>query len=120
MLKVESSDVTPAATVLVVSGGSQPTGDAGAKTQLSAVTQFATAGGKVVVAGDQTSAANAGLIALVRSDDADKATVSTVDDADTAMGQVSTVLALAGTAKNTVGHYGTGNKAEALFPDLTK
>lgn len=119
MLKVESSDVAPATTVLVVGGGSEPTGDAGAKTQLATVTELENAGGHVVVAGDAASANGGGLIALVRTDEVDKGSVSTVDDADTAMGQVSTVLALAQVDKR-VGHYGTGNNSDALFPEPNK
>ena len=46
--------------------------------------------------------------------------MSTVDDAGTAMGQVSTVLALAKIQKGDAGHFGTGTNADALFPDPSK
>ncbi len=120
MLKVESGDVTPAAQVLVVAGGTLPAGDAGAKTQLATVTQLDSTGGHVVVAGDQASASGAGLVAEVRADDVDKGAVSTVDNADTAMGQIATPLAMAGVLKNTVGHFGTADGADTLVPEPAK
>ena len=42
--------------------------------------------------------------------------VSTVDDVNSAFGQVSTTLALVGALKGQSGHYGTQNGADALFP----
>jgi hypothetical protein len=42
--------------------------------------------------------------------------MSTVDNADSAFGQVSTALALASSAKGQQGQYGTGDGADALFP----
>jgi hypothetical protein len=42
--------------------------------------------------------------------------VSTVDDADSALGQVTSAQALAGLLTNTVGQYGTGPGAKELFP----
>ena len=120
MLKVDSGDVTSASNVLFVGGGAAAATDAGAKTQLATVSQFEQAGGHVVVAGDEPSAAGGGLVALVRNDDVDKSSVSTVDDADTAMGQVATVLALSQIQKGNVGHYGTGSNADSLFPDTGK
>jgi hypothetical protein len=61
---------------------------------------------------------------LVPADQTDKGTVATVDNADTALGRVSTALALAGMVRpepeTVVGHYGTGDGASALFPDPVK
>jgi hypothetical protein len=57
-------------------------------------------------------------VAAVRGSGGPKTTVSTIDNADTAIGQVSTVLALADVLHSTVGHYGTGSGASALFPTV--
>ncbi len=125
MLKVEGGDnVAPAPYVLVVAGGTLAADDAGAKMQLALITQLQQKGGHVVVAGDTASATSSGAVALVRHDDTDKSNVSTVDDSDTALGRLSTVLALAGVGRpapeTVVGHYGTGTGASALFPDPTR
>jgi len=81
-------------------------------------------GAHAVVAGDTASAKESGVVAMVRGDSSDRSAVATVDDSDTALGQVSTVLALAEVGKpqpNTVvGHYGTASSAKALFPDPPK
>lgn len=125
MLKSESGDnVSPSTYVLVVASGSLAPGDAGGQTELALVTQLQQHGAHAVVAGDNPSAEEGGVVALVRGDDADSATVATVDNADTALGQVASILALADIGKaapNTViGHYGTANGAKALFPDPVK
>ena len=121
MLKVENGDnVTPALMVVVVAGGTLPAGDAGGKTALALVTELQRAGGHVVVAGNALSATAGGTVAMVRADDVDKTTVSTVDDADSAVGQVATVLALSAVAKSKPGHYGTAAGASDLFPQPAK
>jgi hypothetical protein len=56
----------------------------------------------------------------VRGAAATKNTVSTIDNADSAIGQVSTVLALADITKSNVGQYGTGKGADAMFPIPTR
>ena len=45
-----------------------------------------------------------------------KSTVSTIDNANSAFGQVSTALAVAGAINSQVGQYGTAKGAQALFP----
>lgn len=120
MLKVESGNVTPATMVVVVAGGTLPAGDAGGKTALALVTELQRAGGHVVVAGNAQSATAGGTVAMVRGDDVDKTTVSTVDNADTAVGQIATVLALSAVAKAKAGHYGTASGASDLFPEPAK
>lgn len=122
MLKVEAGDkVVAAPYVLVVAGGALPVDDSGAKMQLALISQLQSKGGHVVVAGDTASATKGGTLALVRADDTDKSNVATVDNSDSALGRISTVLALAGVGKpapdTVVGHYGTGTGASALFPD---
>ena len=125
MLKLESGDsITPSTNVLVVTDGTLPAGDARGQTELALITQLQQQGGHIAVAGDTPAATDSGVVALVRGDATDKSTVATVDNADTALGQVSTILALADVGKpapNTVvGHYGTAGGAKALFPDLAK
>lgn len=111
-----SGSVTPSTSVVVVGTGALPGGDYGAQAELALVSALQQAGGKVVVAGDAASATGNGIVAEVRGPGGPKATVSTVDNADTAMGQVTSVLAVVDIAKDVVGHYGTGQGADALFP----
>jgi hypothetical protein len=120
LLKVESSDVTPSKVVVIVSSGTLPPNDAGASTQLQLVTQMQLAGCHTLVAGDNASSTSGGLVALVRGSDADKSTVSTVDDADSVVGQVTAVLALAEVAGGRNGSYGTGSGVQSMFPAASR
>jgi hypothetical protein len=120
MLSVDGSAVTPSSTVVVIGTGALPVGDYSSAVELSMVTALQQAGGHVVVAGNDASASQAGLVAAVRGSGADKATVSTVDNADTSIGQVSTALALADAISSSVGQYGTAKSADALFPSSAK
>lgn len=119
MISSDPSGIEPAKNVVVLGSGAQPHNDYAGGAELDLVTQLSTRGGKVVVAGDTGSAQNNGVIAGVRNGPA-KSTVSTVDDADTAFGQVSTALAMAGAINSQVGHYGTAAGAQALFPTASK
>ena len=116
LLRIQSGTLGPATLALIVTSGSLAVGDAGGQTELSLITRLGLAGGGTVVAGDTPSSTQGGLVALVRASAADKASVSTVDDADTAGGQVTTVLALASAATGKSGAYGTGSGAVSLFP----
>jgi Copper transport outer membrane protein, MctB len=125
MLKIEGGDsITPTTNVLVVASGSLPADDSRGQTELALVSQLQQQGAHEVVAGDTSSATDSGVVALVRGDSADRSAVATVDNADTALGEVSTILALADVGKpqpNTVvGHYGTASGAKATFPDPPK
>jgi hypothetical protein len=120
MVSDAGKKVTPSTTVVVVGSGAQPSANYAAKAELALVNALQHAGGHVAVAGDSASATKAGIVAAVRGPNGDKATVSTVDNADSAIGQVSTVLALADVVKSIVGHYGTAKTADALFPSPTK
>lgn len=120
MLKIEGSDeVTPSTLVLVVASGTLPSGDAGGKSQLALLTQMRQTGGLVVVAGDAPSATGGGLVALLRGDNGDRSGVSSVDNSDTEIGQVSTILALDDASKSHFGQFGTGSNVDALFPSLS-
>lgn len=119
MVSVDGSGIAPSSAVVVLSKGELKAGSYGAMAELDLVDALAKGGGKVVVAGDSGSATGGGTVELVRGASADRAAVSTVDDADTAFGQVSTVLALSSALKGGSGHYGTGQGADALFPAPT-
>lgn len=117
MLRVEGATPKPAQLTIVLDTGALPVNDPRAKAMPSLVSELARAGMRTVVAGDAPAATEQGLIAVVRADSALNRTVSTVDNADTALGQVSTVLAL---ASPTPGQYGTGSGVNRLFPPLIK
>lgn len=119
MISSDPQGVEPAKTVVVIGNGSQPKGAYAGDAELDVVSQLTSAGGKVVVAGDSGSAKQNGIVALVRGSPT-KATVSTIDNANSAFGQVSTALAVAGAVNAQVGHYGTEKGAQALFPIKTK
>jgi hypothetical protein len=121
MLKVVGSDsVRPTKMIVVIGTGSLAVNDAGGLTQLQLVTQLQLAGCHTLVAGDNISSKASGLVYLVRTSDADKATVSTVDDADTTIGQVTAVLALADLETGKSAAYGTGAGVQSVFPSATR
>jgi hypothetical protein len=115
MITSDPQGIEPAKTVVVIGNGSLPKDDYAGQAGLDLVSQLSAAGGQVVVAGDTGSAQSNGIVALVRGGAA-KSTVSTIDNANSAFGQVSTALAVAGAEQSQVGQYGTAKGAEALFP----
>ena len=119
MITSDPASIEPAKTVVVVGSGSKPKGSYAGKSELDLVTALAKKGGHVVVAGDANSAKADGIVALIRNGAA-AATVSTVDNVDTAIGQVSTTLAVVGADATQIGHYGTAAGAETLFPTIAK
>jgi hypothetical protein len=119
MISSDPAGIAPSANVVVLGNGAHPKNDYAGQAESDVVSQLAAVGGKVVVAGDTGSAEGNGLVALVRGG-ASKSTVSTVDNADSGFGQVSTALAMAGAVNSEVGHYGTASGAQALFPTKTK
>lgn len=68
-----------------------------------------------VVVGPTGAAGDRGVLAALRASSA-KDSVTTVDGAETAMGQAAGVLALAARAGGTVGQYGTGNAPDGVLP----
>jgi hypothetical protein len=119
MISSDPSGIEPATTIVVLGAGAFPKNDYAGGAELDLVSALAGRGGKVVVAGDTGSAQGNGVIAGVRNGPS-RSTVSTVDNADTAFGQVSTALATAGAVNSQVGQYGTAAGAQALFPTKTK
>ena len=69
-----------------------------------------------MVAGDAASAAENGLVGVIRADPNLSAAVSTVDNVDTAAGVISTVLALGQEGEGTSGKYGTGEDTQPVPP----
>lgn len=120
MINLGGQTVTPAKTVVVLGHGGLSPKQHGAQTELALVSALAQGGGHVVVAGDAQSASGGGLVAQIRAAKAERDAVSTVDDADNAFGQVSAVLALGAATKGQVGHYGTQDGADALYPAPAK
>jgi hypothetical protein len=118
MISSDPSGIEAAKNVVVIGNGAHPKDDYAGQAELDLVNALATKG-KVVVAGDTESALGNGVIAGVRGGPS-KSTVSTVDNADTPFGQVSTALAMAGAVNSQVGQYGTAAGAQALFPTRTK
>jgi Copper transport outer membrane protein, MctB len=108
----------PAQLIIVVTSGTAKANSPQQQAMLTLLTRFSTDALPTMVAGDLPSAQPDGLVAIVRGDDVAQL-VSTVDNADTALGQVSSTLALAELSKGAHGHYGTGPGAKALFPPQT-
>lgn len=119
MISSDPSGIEAAKTVVVLGTGAFAKNDYAGGAESDLVSQLAARGGKIVVAGDRTSAEANGVIAQVRTGPS-RSTVSTVDNADTAFGQVSTALATAGAVNSQFGHYGTATGSQALFPTKTK
>ncbi|HTZ42585.1 MAG TPA: copper transporter [Jatrophihabitans sp.] len=116
MLKVDSSAMAAGNALVLVAPGGLPKSDEGGAMLQSFATELGTLGGPTVVAGDAASANQNGLIALVRGDDAAQKAVSTVDDAGSSLGQLTTALAVADALSGHKGQYGTAAGAEGLLP----
>jgi len=118
VLSRDTSSVTAADFAVVLTAGT-PTGNA-PDAQTTALVQLATAldaaGSGAVVAGDPASAADGGLVAAVRDDQAATAAVSTVDNVSTAAGRITTVLAVATEGAGTSGEYGVGQDTKPVPP----
>ena len=69
-----------------------------------------------VVVGSTAAAGDRGVIGALRGNDSARAAVSTADSAETAMGRVVGVLALAARAAGTIGHYGAVDAADGVMP----
>jgi hypothetical protein len=112
MLKVDGSAPAPGAALVLVAPGGLPKNDEGGAMLLALATELGTLGGPTVVAGDAASADKGGLVGLVRADGAAQKAVSTVDDANSQLGQLTVADSLAGHHAG----YGVATGAEALLP----
>ncbi|MGH3437476.1 MAG: copper transporter [Sciscionella sp.] len=113
-----SGNVAPAQLAIVLTGGGLH-GD-GAADRASTLAHFAAqmqrSGAGTVLAGTSGSAGGSGALGVVRADTAASSILSTVDDADTAAGQVTTVLALRAQLNSQPGRFGTAGNAQAAIP----
>ncbi|WP_432975196.1 copper transporter [Dactylosporangium sp. CA-233914] len=103
----------PAEAVVIVAGA--PASGKDAKDRNAAVLTLATRfdlAGRVVVAGLSAN----GLVSAVRGDTTAAKSISTVDNAVTAYGQVAAVMALVERFGGKSGHYGSGDGATSLLP----
>lgn len=117
MIKAESPSVAPGKLVLLVAPGALPKDDEAGRMLLSFTAQLgASTGGPTVVVGDPASNTAGGLVALVRDDEVANKAVSTVDDANSPLGELTVVLTAADTVAGRKGHYGTGADTDGLLP----
>ncbi len=98
-----------------VTGGSEADKAAAAAYLANQLGQTATG---VVVAGRTGSEGETGTVGVIRSDTALSATVTTVDNVDTASGRIAAVLGLVEQNGGGVGRYGFGDNAQAQVPTL--
>ena len=118
VLASEGDSVAPADYAVLLTSGAFTGDDAAERnaTLAELVSALDAAGSGAVVAGDAASAAETGLVGVLRADPTLSAAVSTVDNLGSAAGRISTVLALRGEAAGTSGRYGTGEDAQPVPP----
>ena len=116
MLRVESQQVAPADYAVVVTSHAARGGAERARVLGQLAGALDKAGRGAVVAGTAAAAGEDGLVGVVRGDAGLATAVSTVDDADTGSGLVSTVLALTQQADGKSGQYGVAGNADAPLP----
>lgn len=117
VLKLDSTDIQPAPAFVLVTSG-VPNNDADERNDaiLSLAMELDSAGAAVVIAGDSTSIEDDGLITAARADASVASTVSTVDNASWASGQINVVWALRAEADKKSGAYGYGPEATPAAP----
>lgn len=115
-----SQEVKPAQLAIVLTG-SKYTGD-GAGDRASTVARFAAqldrSGAGTVLAGDAGSADGTGAIGVVRADTSSTSILSTVDNAETSAGRVTTIMALREQLEGGAGRYGIAGNAQAPAPGI--
>jgi hypothetical protein len=118
VLTPEGDAIAPADYAVVLTAGAFSGEDAAERngTVAELVSALDAAGSGAVVAGDAESTAENGLVGVIRADPTLSAAVSTVDNAATAAGRISTVLALGREAEGTSGKYGTGEDTQPVPP----
>jgi hypothetical protein len=125
LIAVDGDPTKRATLVLLATGapdvpeGEKPAADASAP-WLPLVTALDAASAGSVAAGPIEAAAPGGLVAAIRADEAAAGAVSTVDVADTPMGRVDAVLALREQLTGATGHYGFGDGATAVVPEIAQ
>jgi Copper transport outer membrane protein, MctB len=118
VLSQDTDSVVPADYAIVLAAGAFTGEDAAERTGTLAdlVNALDAAGSGAVVAGDAASAADTGLVGVIRADTALSAAVSTVDNVDVTAGRISAVLALGQESEGTSGRYGTGEDTQPVPP----
>lgn len=121
-LTEEGQSIVPADLVVVLTGAPPDTPvDAAAEARsdalLSVVDALETRSKGAVVAGSAEGLGDGGVLRAVRGDGNLDARVSTVDNADRAVGQVAVVLALQEQAAGRAGRYGGGPNVTGALPD---
>lgn len=119
-LKPSANRPAPAQLALVLTGGALSGADAPerAATLARLATELRHVGG-AVLAGRSGAADAAGAVGVVRADGAAATALSTVDNVETAVGRVATVLALREQAQGRSGTYGKAASARAVIPGLS-
>jgi hypothetical protein len=118
VLSAEGDSVAPADYAVVLTAGAFTGSDAADRnaTLADLVSALDSAGSGAVVAGDAGSAADSGLVGAIRGDTTLSAAISTVDNASTAAGRISTILALVSERAGTSGKYGVGEDTQPVPP----
>ncbi|WIM72492.1 copper transporter [Corynebacterium suedekumii] len=115
-LDYEAGTIRPAQVIVIVTGDSDGSGEAGSVARNLA--DFAGAldsrGNGAVLAGRIHTAADTGAVGVLR--EADGNGVSTVDSVDRSWGRMATVLAVREQLTDEVGAYGSAESAEAATP----
>ncbi|MCZ2820210.1 copper transporter [Modestobacter sp. VKM Ac-2977] len=116
VLSRDTSSVAAADFAVLLTAGTASGDDAEERT--TALVQLATAldarGSGAVIAGDLAAVEDGGLVGAVRADRPVSDGLSTIDNADTPAGRISTVLALAAEATDTSGQYGIGEGTQPV------
>jgi len=115
LISSDPAKIAASPNVLVIGTGAQTSNSYAGQAEFDLVSALGTRGGKVVLAGDSGAAAATGVIGLLRASTS-KNVVSSVDNADTAVGQISATLAMVHAVNGQVGQYGNRKGAQALFP----
>lgn len=118
LLSADGAPKGRAGLVLVLAGppDASKAGKAAERIHRAVISALGKAVGGVVVSGSAASARPGGLLETIRGDVAVSATVSTVDSADTGLGRVVAVLALAEQAHGGSGQYGAVSAADGAMP----
>lgn len=120
MLRLETTQVTPADYAVLVTGSpsTDDTAQGRAKMLASLAAALDQQGKGALVTGGPDSAQDTGVIGQIRGDDTLVSKVSTVDDADTRFGQVAVVFALDEEGRGHTGQYGLADNAQDVFPTM--
>lgn len=119
MATTEGPPVSAGKALVFVTQGSQAKADPATAMLLSFATEVGVIGGPTVLVGDPTAASEGGLIALARTNDGAKKSVSSVDNASTPLGQLTVALTVADAMAGRKGNYGTAAGADALLPGVS-